>query len=124
MNNDLFREMSVTDPPSRLHVAYVDGEKNLFTKIEVTIDAPLEEVAAFNFIEDSRRQMSGADDDVTIVYKDSVSINNHACESVVIRDYGFKGRKARMFVSKKIFKRRDENTIVIVSGDWRGESER
>jgi len=96
-----------------MSVAHVKGEHNGYIKCEVIVDASHEEVAAYKYIYMGRKRVK-SNDKKGILLRDTININNHALELVLLQDLGF-GLAPRLFLAKQTWQRVNENKIVLAN---------
>jgi len=71
-----FRKLPSPDFRTKMSIAHIKGESMSYMKCEVTIDASLEEVAAYNFIYMSRKRVE-INDKRSMLFRDATDINKH-----------------------------------------------
>ncbi|GMI58993.1 hypothetical protein ScalyP_jg11017 [Parmales sp. scaly parma] len=98
-----FKSLASPDFRTKMGIAHVKGSASAYLKVEVVVDASIEECAAYNFMQKSREKMK-MNDRKDVLFMDTRSHNSHCSDNLLVRDLGY-GTTLRRFLSRHMWKR-------------------
>ena len=109
-----FKNLSNPDVRVRTSVAHIKGDAPVF-RVSVTIDASVEECAAYVFQMMSRKKVK-IKDQPGFIAREGKYLNNHTMEVLRVKDFAL-NLHPRFFLTQYIWKRTGEDVISICNGD-------
>ena len=113
--DDQFTKLNSPDFRTAMSQAYIVGESSTIMKVEVIIDASVEECAAYTFECMSRKRMK-INDKKSILMRDAKNHNDYSLDFLSVRDFGF-GLRPRRMLLRHVWKRVGGEKIVHVFED-------
>jgi len=115
VSEDLFKPLKTPDFRTKMSIAHLEGENSAYLKCETTIDASVEECAAYNYLFMSRKRIK-LNDRPDIIRREAKHFNNHASEFYLVQDFG-KGSIPRKFLTNQVWQKMGHGKIVHVAQD-------
>jgi len=103
ISDDQFRLLDSPDFRTKIGVAHVRSEGRGFIKCEVTVDARIEEIAAFCFDFMSRKKVI-ENDRKDVLFREATEINEHAFDYVLLEELGYR-LSPRLFIGRTLWKK-------------------
>ena len=95
-----FKSLASPDFRTKMGIAHVKGSASAYLKVEVVVDASIEECAAYNFMQKSREKMK-MNDRKDVLFMDTRSHNSHCSDNLLVRDLGERAKRAASEASRE-----------------------